>query len=139
MYKRQVHFHKHIQESLPRLVRNGRIAPYDRISRDRVPETDHEVLTCGETEGLLVVVELEGENARVGGDCLFGVQDGFCPRFGLEEDFAGDGGGGGFGDCVGCEGGEGVGGQGADVVGWHHGFGGVGVCGIWLEWCGDGE
>jgi len=86
------------------------ITANNRFARDGVAQPDHEVLTCRQTERLVVVVELEREDARVGGDCLFGVQDGLCPGFGLEEDFAWAGGGGGFGYCVGGEGGEGVGG-----------------------------
>lgn len=73
------------------------------------------------------MLEGEGEDAGVGGDDAFGVEEGFCPRTGVEEGWArgvGFGGGmevtfreGGFGCCV----------EGAKMVGWHHGFGGFGI------------
>lgn len=71
------------------------------------------------------MVQPEGKHLGVGGDLSLSFQDGFGPVLGLEEDGAREG---GFGEGLGLgQGFDGGGGEGADVVGWHHCFGGFAV------------
>ena len=118
----EIHLHQHVQEALLRRLRDRGVGPDDGVAGDGVPESDHQVLADGETEGLGGVLELEGEDPRVPRDDAFAVEDGFGPGTGLEE--GGSRGGGlfalhfafaedGFGGFV----------EGADVVVWHHCFG----------------
>ena len=86
---RKVDFDEDVDEALPGLVADGRVAADDCFAGDGVAEAQHEVLAYGETEGLGGVVEGEGEDARVPGDGFFGVEDGAGPGFGVEEGWAG--------------------------------------------------
>ena len=69
-------------------LRDGCVGANDGFAGHGVAEPDHEVLACGQAEGLLVVGEFETENAGVPGYLFFGVQNSFVPDPGVEEDGA---------------------------------------------------
>lgn len=85
----KVDFHEDVHGAFLGRGGDGRVAADEGLVRCGGGEADHQVLAGGEAEVLMIVVEFEGEDARVPGHWGFGVEGCFLPFAWVEEGLCG--------------------------------------------------